>query len=337
VLGIGGAGRQPFPSGLFWFHSHVHGLSKSHVQAGQSGIIAIDPSPSSGSDTAESDPTAAIRNTADEKFLVLRDIQLGVPAGQTPDQPAAKGQSASWIHDADYDTEACKVELHPGQTVTTGNGFCTEKSGAPDKSSDLAWLFTINGQLYPTITVAPGRTHLWRVVNVSATVAFTLNLFDGASEQEMHVLSLDGVVAGTPDPGDPRKLHPSVSVKRLLLMPASRAEILVENSNTSGDDKVLVLRTNGLETGGINQDPANYVGDPWPAVNLASVVLNQRASQAYDAQIPPIKLMHEMQNCRGRVASLSVTDRGLKKENHCTHHALVKDLDEFVSPRLYCL
>jgi hypothetical protein len=70
---------------------------------------------------------------------------------------------------------------------------------------------------------------------------------------------------------------------------------------------------------------------------LVRVDTHQRASQAYDAQIPPIKLMHEMQNCRGRVASLSVTDRGLKKENHCTHHALVKDLDEFVSSRLYCL
>lgn len=273
VLGIGGAGRQPFPSGLFWFHSHLHGYSKSHVQAGQSGIIAIDPLPSSGSDVAESDPTAAIRNTTDEKFLVLRDIQLAVPAGQAPDQPLAKGQLVSWIHDENYDTDACKLELHPSQAVTTGGGFCTKKNGAPDKISDLAWLFTINGQLYPTITVAPGRTHLWRVANVSATVAFTLNLFDGTNEQEMHVLSLDGVVAGTPDPSDPRKLHPSVSVKRLLLMPASRAEILVDNGNTGGDDKVLVLRTNGLETGGINQDPANYVGDPWPAVDLASVVL----------------------------------------------------------------
>jgi FtsP/CotA-like multicopper oxidase with cupredoxin domain len=285
VLGIGGVGRQPFPSGLFWFHSHLHGYSKSHVQAGQSGIIAVDPVPASSSDAADIDPTARIRIATDERFLVLRDIQLGVPPGQTPDKPSAKGQTAFWIHDDDYDTQACRAASNPTVAITNGEGFCSHpgwtKDGAKD-SADLAWLFTINGQLYPTITVAPGRMQLWRVANVSATVAFTLNLFDGNSEQEMHVLSLDGVVAGTPDPGDAKKLHPSVSVKHLLLMPASRAEILIENTNLGEDDKVLVLCTDGLETGGIQPTASKdiYIGDPWPKIDLASVVLKGRGPAA---------------------------------------------------------
>jgi FtsP/CotA-like multicopper oxidase with cupredoxin domain len=286
VLGIGGVGRQPFPSGLFWFHSHLHGYSKSHVQAGQSGIIAIDPAPVSSSDATDIDPTSRIREATDERFLVLRDIQLGVPPGQTPDKPSAKGQTAFWIHDDDYDTQACRAASNPTIAITSGEGFCSHpgwtKDGATDNSADLAWLFTINGQLYPTVTVAPGRTQLWRVANVSATVAFTLNLFDGTSEQEMHVLSLDGVVAGTPDPGEAKKLHPSVSVKRLLLMPASRAEILVENTNLGEEDKILVLRTDGIETGGIQPTASRetYMGDPWPKVDLASVVLKGRGPAA---------------------------------------------------------
>jgi FtsP/CotA-like multicopper oxidase with cupredoxin domain len=286
VLGIGGEGRQPFPSGLFWFHSHLHGYSKSHVQAGQSGIIAIDPSPVSSSDATDIDPTSRIREATDERFLVLRDLQLGVPPGQTPDKPSAKGQGAFWIHDDDYDTQACRAASNPTIAITSGEGFCSHrgwtKDGATDNSADLVWLFTINGQLYPTITVAPGRTQLWRVANVSATVAFTLNFFDGNSEQEMRVLSLDGVVAGTPDASEAKKLHPSVSVKRLLLMPASRAEILIENTNRGEDDKVLILRTDGLETGGIQLTASrdSYIGDPWPKIDLASVVLKGRGPAA---------------------------------------------------------
>jgi FtsP/CotA-like multicopper oxidase with cupredoxin domain len=119
VLGIGGAGRQPFPSGLYWFHSHLHGYSKDHLMAGQSGIIAIDPAPAAGSEPTDEDPTSAIRKGTDEQFLVLRDIQLGVPQGQTPDAPSAQGLSATWIHGEDYDTQACRQLLYrrPG-TVT---------------------------------------------------------------------------------------------------------------------------------------------------------------------------------------------------------------------------
>jgi FtsP/CotA-like multicopper oxidase with cupredoxin domain len=279
VLGIGGAGRQPFPSGLYWFHSHLHGSAKDHLLAGQSGIIAIDPAPAASSDPTDIDPTSAIRAGTDQQFLVLRDIQLGVPQGQTPDQPSAQGMTATWLHGEDYDTQACRQLLYP--TAKSGKGFCSHPGLSA--TTDLAWLFTVNGQLYPTITLAPGRTQLWRVANVSATVAYTLVLLDGKTEQEMHLLSLDGVVAGTPDPIDPHRLHPSVAVKHILLMPASRAEILIENSNLVNSDKVLVLHTNGLETGGLGQttpDKNSYVGDPWPPVDLASVVLKGRGLAA---------------------------------------------------------
>src|SRR5882757_941907 len=51
---------------------------------------------------------------------------------------------------------------------------------------------------------------------------------------------------------------------------------------------------------------------------------------------------HSSMRCRiaaaTRVASLNVTDHcGFPKRNRRTHHALVKDLDEFVSSRSCCL
>lgn len=109
-------------------------------------------------------------------------------------------------------------------------------------------------------------------------------------EQDLHVLSIDGVVSGTADPKDPQSLRPSVTVKQLLLMPAARAEIVMPNTNSSEQDSHLILRTRGLETGGSKQsmprdptkpaDRTNYVGDPWPAADLADVIMKGKRPAA---------------------------------------------------------
>ncbi len=229
--------KSPFPSGLYWFHSHVHGSAKNHVFAGQTGILAIDPK--------GDDATNAFRAGAEDKFLVLRDIQLKVPPGQTPDKfssaPSAPIPADGWIFGDDYDTQGCRPESNPGVTVSPlAFGYCDHPQiytgntqGPCDPSHDFVWLFTINGQMGPTITVKPGGTQIWRIANTSATVVYVLDLIEEGTnaEQTFQVLTLDGVVAGTPDLAKPAEKHPTVSLKRLLLMPASRAEVVVINTN----------------------------------------------------------------------------------------------------------
>jgi FtsP/CotA-like multicopper oxidase with cupredoxin domain len=288
---------SPFPAGLYWFHSHVHGSAKNHVLAAQTGILAIDP--------PESDPTFAFRSNADERFLVLRDIQLAVPPGQTPDKLVSDSTKSApiaadnWMSGDSYDTQACRQASNPGVNVLSGLGYCTHPkiysadSNAPyDSAHDLVWLFTVNGQMGPTITVDPGRRQIWRIANTTATVTYVLDLVDAkGAEQTLHLLTLDGVVSGTPNPTKPGEVHPTVGLKRLLLMPASRAEVLVNNTNEGAADEAYTLRTLGFETGGINQpatgnpnDPwaqhQNYVGDPWPAINLAKVVFKPSVKAA---------------------------------------------------------
>ena len=210
--------KSPFPSGLYWFHSHVHGSAKNHVFAGQTGILAIDPK--------GDDATNAFRAGAEDKFLVLRDIQLKVPPGQTPDKfssaPSAPIPADGWIFGDDYDTQGCRPELNPGGTVSPlAFGYCdhpqiyTDNTQGPyDPSHDFVWLFTINGQMGPTITVKPGGTQIWRIANTAATVVYVLDLIeDGTNaEQTFQVLTLDGVVAGTPDLAKPAEKHPTVSL-----------------------------------------------------------------------------------------------------------------------------
>jgi FtsP/CotA-like multicopper oxidase with cupredoxin domain len=295
--------KPPFPSGLYWFHSHVHGSAKNHVFAAQTGILAIDPK--------DNDGTSDIRKGAEEKFLVLRDIQLRVPPAQTPDKISSAASAPipadSWISGDDYDTQGCRQASNPPVTVTSGFGYCAhpkiytnptnDKDTPYDPSHDFVWLFTINGQMGPTITVKPTGKQIWRIANTSATVAYVLNLIDDGTkeEQTFQVLTLDGVVAGTADPTKVGEKHPTVSLKRLLLMPASRAEIVVINTNKSAADVSYTLRTLGFETSGTGQplvnDPSpynqhtnDYNGDPWPPIDLAHVVFRASPTAASIAE-----------------------------------------------------
>ena len=282
--------KPAFPSGLYWFHSHVHTSAKNHVFAGQTGVLAIDPK--------DDDGTLQVRKGAEEKFLVLRDLQLKVPPGQTPDKflsaPSAPIPANGWISGDGYDTQSCRQASNPGVTISPiAFGYCAhpqiytgDPNGPYDPSHDFVWLFTINGQMGPTITVKPAGKQIWRIANTSATVAYVLDLIaDGTNaEQTFQVLTLDGVVAGTPDPTKPGEKHPTVSLKRLLLMPASRAEVVVINTNKGAADANYTLQTIGFETSGTGQqpqpkDPNNpvdqhnaYNGDPWPKIELAHVV-----------------------------------------------------------------
>jgi hypothetical protein len=77
------------------------------------------------------------------------------------------------------------------------------------------------------------------------------------------VLTLDGLVAGTPIENEPTELL-GVGLQRLLLMPGSRAEIFLPPGNCGS---ISTLRTIGIQTGpGGNPAPT---GDPWPAIELA--------------------------------------------------------------------
>src|SRR3954453_19237415 len=108
-------------------------------------------------------------------------------------------------------------------------------------------MFTVNGQLFPTISVAPNRNHLWRIANLSASRIYVLDLVDQqapdryTAEHDLCVISLDGVVAGSNgarncggQPGKPTGSHYAnvgFTLKKLLMMPGSRAEIFVPNDN----------------------------------------------------------------------------------------------------------
>ena len=247
------SGIIPHPSGLYWYHAHLHGISAAQLAGGMSGLLSIGRADENvvGADAAATD---AIRAKTDVSHLLLRDIQI--TSSTPPDQ--AKGSPADWLHDED-------PKLCAGTTVAASDrpGFCTGS-----KPNNI-WLFTVNGERFPQITVGSGRNQLLRIANTSASATYVLSLIDPAAPGTripFELVSVDGVVPTTKPGTATTPVAPSADAIRL--MPASRAEIYIRNDQPSPTARRLVLRTEGLHTGVSPTD-----GDDWPDVHLAQIIL----------------------------------------------------------------
>jgi FtsP/CotA-like multicopper oxidase with cupredoxin domain len=109
-----------------------------------------------------------------------------------------------------------------------------------------------------------------RLANLSASITYRLQIVPdgGGAHLPFTILSVDGVVPLSPTPitGAPISTK-APSQTELLLMPASRAEIYLQNDTPTPVDRTYILKTMGVSTG---VNPA--VGDQWPEIKLARLV-----------------------------------------------------------------
>jgi FtsP/CotA-like multicopper oxidase with cupredoxin domain len=278
-------GVIPHPNGLNWYHSHLHGRSSDQVMGGLSGllsvgdakanVVACKPNPADPTKCLNDvDANTELKARTDVRYALLRDIAL---KNITALPIAAGDKSADWApEDKDWKQKLgeCKVWLGAG-----GQGIedAKHRLGYCQREESKAWLFTLNGQRFPTITVDGGRNVLLRLGNLSANVVYWLELQNKDDETDilpLTLLSVDGVVPSKPvdvtAPDLPVRAFP---VKDLLLMPASRAEIYVRNDWRHPEPKTYVLRTKGLIAGEDNE-----LNDRWPEIQLAQIVLNPNAA-----------------------------------------------------------
>jgi FtsP/CotA-like multicopper oxidase with cupredoxin domain len=276
----------PHPPGLDWWHSHLHGKSSNQVMGGMSGLLSV------GEDKAavkaECNPdmdevqcnenTKKLRERTIVRYAMLRDISLiNIKASPIEDTKNKTADWAPWLRNfgsEDGSEVVCKVwkktdppgdqgDKDPKKDPKRREGFC-------QRDQNSAWLFTLNGQRFPTITVGNGKNLLLRLGNLSANVAYRLELVKIENESTetkipLTVLSVDGVVPQRPvDPKGPNIPVGAITTSDLLLMPASRAEIYVNNDSEKGQpvEQVYILRTKGLDAG----------FDQWPEIQLARIV-----------------------------------------------------------------
>lgn len=232
------------PSGLFWFHPHVHGYSGPLTTGGTAGLITIG---------ALGDYLCVDRaggcgapDALPVRTMMLKDAEI------LPDH-------GGWrlAHERVYALEdACAQS--PGKDEER-RGECRDYRGR-------RWLFTVNGARYPVIGDAvPDRAEVWRIVNASANMSYRLRLRPLADAQgealPLQVLTLEGAA-----PAPAHTVAPEM-VRELLLMPASRAEILVVPPAAGGP---YVLEQQPFTTG----------GDSWPRALLAELRVSGAAAAA---------------------------------------------------------
>ncbi len=323
-----GATNSPtaYPSGLTWFHAHVHGKTMDDIASGQAGLVSIGDTVGSllAAPGISATDQATLKATT-TKYLALRDIQLAAPAASDP-ATAPAGTQATWLRGAtsEFDFQACREGSFPSPVVagttnvTGGNGWCGHSGlryinasqntshNVNGMSPDTRWLFTVNGQLYPTITIAAGANNLWRIANLSDTQTYVLQLTDDSTgqQQPMQVVTLDGVVAGTSGDATSSNKQLGVTLKQILLLPATRAEVFIPNSATTAD-RALTLSSAGASTGintSANPDFDDYQGINTPAIKLAHVVMQAGQSSATQ----PLAM-----TLAGAAASTQANTRGL--------------------------
>jgi L-ascorbate oxidase len=260
------------PSGLYWFHPHVHGIALNQVTAGLSGIITIGtPESMCGDATCVAQVKAGAVH-----HIVLKDMQvLADKTLQTQEDPDFCGG-------ADQPVTPAAVGVCPG-APSIDPGY-----------TGGSWLHTVNGQVYPTINVKSAGD-IWRILNSSPSRSYELSLGgdDTGAPVLMQVLSIDGVTIdslaldarGTqemtrmlggkakpvPCPRPSGASGPSgLCTTTLRLMPSSRAEVRVVKQKA----QTATFRTALYFTG----------GDNWPAVDLAHVIF----APGNDDVLPPL-------------------------------------------------
>jgi FtsP/CotA-like multicopper oxidase with cupredoxin domain len=267
------------PEGLNWYHSHLHGISSDQVMGGMSGLLSV------GEDNAnvkakcpDTMPTDQCNKDTDElkkrttvQYALLRDISLKEISASPLEQSSTEKTAtlAPELRDfgeKDFGEKECKVWRTKNDTSEPGNRDHKARLGFCQRDQNSAWLFTLNGQRFPKITIKEQQNLLLRLGNLSPNVAYRLELYDQVTGNpiKLNIIGLDGVVPARPVAPEHAKIPVDAVVRyELLLMPASRAEIYIRNDDANPSERHYVLRTKGLDAG----------FDQWPEIQIARIDL----------------------------------------------------------------
>jgi FtsP/CotA-like multicopper oxidase with cupredoxin domain len=293
------------PSGPFWFHPHVHGIALNQVSSGLSGIISVG----AAGDYAFGDISETPFPESNVRNLVLKDMQV---LAANPGLLFQLGNAAVANGEVLNQQASPFCNQFPAFNEPPRLGSCTGISTVGTKKSDgvtpptwaggggyfpgAVWYFTVSGQQYPTINVTEADGELWRFTNASGSLSYDLQLTDNATQAPMimQLVSVDGVSIDIP-PGTPvgtvaraagarfRVVAcPNVAstlnsvpvcIDGLVMMPSSRAEVYVTYRDQNGN--IITPPVGAGATLNMVAITMGPVGDPWPAVQLASVQFNQ--------------------------------------------------------------
>ena len=207
------------PSGLDWYHSHIHGYSADGLAHGLAGLITIG---AVGDYAFTGTPGPLTRFPESQvKYITLKDMQVlaqnNVPTGSWQSNYAGPVQFQQGLYyypltvtngevlDDQQDPAFCSQYPSSGESR---QGSCSGVNNynavtANQESNYLGgrWYFPVNGLVYPSLTVndAAGG-EIWRISNYSSSATYKLELdsVSPAYPMIMQLISVDGVSIHVP-------------------------------------------------------------------------------------------------------------------------------------------
>jgi len=169
--------------------------------------------------------------------IVIEGMERYVPEVRNLREQVLVVRGESIEHSADAAALLRRVDAQPPS--------CGSESEATER------VFTVNGEVRPTIGINPGERQFWRIVNASADQYIDVQL----DKQKLEIVALDGMPLAYHD-----RNHPTKAVEHVLVSPAGRLEAIVTGPDAGAHAK---LRTLCVDTGS--------AGDPNPAMVLADL------------------------------------------------------------------
>jgi FtsP/CotA-like multicopper oxidase with cupredoxin domain len=204
--------------GLYWYHPHVHGISRFQVLGGASGALVVE-----GIERANPELAGL-----PERVFVVRDENLVHPEAEPP------GPSM-----------ATQVRLRDpeGDMLNTGTG-----EGKPAKDLSINYV-PVPYPSYPpaVIRMKPSKKELWRVANASAITYLNLQVLFNSAPQPLGVVGLDG--APLAEGGEPARTM--LKVSHVIVPPGGRVEFVL---NGPGEGVAASLVTRGVDTGPLGEN-----------------------------------------------------------------------------------
>ncbi len=283
------------PSGLFWFHPHVHGIALNQLVEGMSGLMTIG----RVGDNVRGDAANTPWPNANVRHLMLKEIQVlaaGTIGFDSGPQSVVNGEVLN-----QEDPDFCAQFPDPGEVR---HGSCPGADNSADGGNNYTggkWYMTVNGQQFPTIPVTEPDGEIWRIGTGAGSVSWDLQLVNDATQTPMTVqlIAIDGVAVHLPQDTTTGSMVQMaggrfkvvacpnapvigstvpVCVNEIVMMPSSRTELWVTYRNANGvitpppAGASATFKMVGLTMGS---------GDSWPAVDLAMVQFNQSGPRQY--------------------------------------------------------
>src|SRR5262245_37151725 len=282
------------PQGMYWYHSHLHGLTSAQVYLGLVGLLAIGRT--DGNLPLVTEKSIPIRNMALQYNYVFDraggQAQLNnltwpqwvssitppkggelangtyrpllTPVNFNRSKPGTKYATVWYAGPLSIQNTRGRFEFIPSNlqhfAAADGKSDVPADPSLPDSQRDVQ--FTVNGQFQPVIKSKAGQTEIWVLANVSDIAYINIQLTETATGRHPPI----AIVGQDGNPYTTVHYPPTDNGTRLLIPPASRfaiavtipseGELVLEMPELGGGAKTLTAPAVLYTSNGTDNPPA---------------------------------------------------------------------------------